>query len=128
MGFFGDGARMKDMPRFTSRAEAFGYMLAYQMEEKKADPMEAAQRANEFADIIAKNNGLPDAEIPRKEGVEKYLDGANKVICFCEQHPKAVDIITGAATFVLGIFAGKGIAENKEEHPKREKIDFESVE
>ena len=38
--------------KFTTRAEAFSYMLMYMTEEKHAEPLEAAQKANEFADIF----------------------------------------------------------------------------
>lgn len=116
----------KEIPTFLSRAEAFAYMLAYQVEEKHADPMEAAQRANEFADIFAKNTGLPQSVEPKKEGVDKYIDNINKVVCYCEEHPRVFDFVTGAATFAVGLFTGKKIEEK--EMPKAEPIDFDNVE
>lgn len=116
----------KEIPMFASRSEAFAYMLAYQVEEKHADPMEAAQRANEFADIFAKNTGLPQTIEPQKQGVDKYIDNINKVVCYCEEHPRVIEFITGAATFAVGLFAGKKIEEK--EMPKAEPIDFDNVE
>ena len=41
--------------RFTTKADAFAYMLRYQISEKEMDPLEAAQKANEFANIFAEN-------------------------------------------------------------------------
>ena len=61
------------MPSFKTRAEAFAYMLRYQLEEKRVDPMEAAKRANEFAEIFAGNLGLPKEEEKPKAGVEKVI-------------------------------------------------------
>lgn len=115
----------KEIPVFASRAEAFAYMLAYQVEEKHADHMDAAQRANEFADIFAKNTGLPQAIEPKKQGVDKYIDNINKVVCYCEEHPRVIEFITGAATFAVGLFTGKKIEEK--EMPKAEPIDFDKV-
>lgn len=116
----------KEIPTFLSRTEAFAYMLAYQVEEKHADPMEAAQRANEFADIFAKNTGLKQSVEPKKEGVDKYIDNINKVVCYCEEHPRVIDFVAGAATFAVGLFTGKKIEEK--EMPKAEPIDFDNVE
>lgn len=96
----------KALPRFTTRAEAFAYMLAYQIERGK-DPMEAAQKANEFADIFATNMGLPTNTTPPPEGVDKYLTSIDKVVCYCEDHPKVVDFVAGAATFFVGTVFGR---------------------
>ena len=55
--------------KFTTRAEAFSYMLMYMTEEKHAEPLEAAQKANEFADIFARNMGIPLKIEPEPQGV-----------------------------------------------------------
>lgn len=114
---------------FRTRAEAFAYMLAYQLEEKKADPMDAAKRADEFANIFAENMGIPNREEPKQEGVDKYIAMADKVVCYCEQHPRAVDAIVGVATFIVGAFAGKKI-EQAEERPTQPQppLDFNNME
>lgn len=39
---------------FKTRSEAFNSMLAYLIEDKCLEPMEAARQADEFADIFAK--------------------------------------------------------------------------
>lgn len=113
---------------FGSRAEAFAYMLAYQIEDKHAEPMEAAQRANEFADIYANNMGLPAKIDPPKDGVEKYIQMAEKIGTYCEQHPRAIEFLTGAVTFATGLFTGKAV-----EQPAQvtvmpsEKINFDKI-
>lgn len=119
------GNKDKQELKFTTRAEAFGYMLSYQLEKGK-DPMEAARMANEFADIYAQNIGIPAKEEPKPKGVEKYLVSIDKVVCYCEEHPKIVDFITGAVTFAAGTFFGKKV-EEASEPPVIEKIDFDKL-
>ena len=118
------------MPSFRTRAEAFAYMLRYQLEEKRADPMEAAKRANEFAEIFAGNLGLPKEEEKPKDGVEKVICEVDKVVCYCEEHPKVVEFLTGAltsaASIAVGFFAGKQNAPTADP-PKREEIDFDKI-
>ena len=113
---------------FGSRAEAFAYMLAYQVEEKHAEPMEAAQKANEFADIYASNMGLPaKIELP-KDGVEKYIQMAEKIGSYCEQHPRAIEFLTGAVTFAAGLFTGKTVEQTSHVTViPSEKIDFNEI-
>jgi hypothetical protein len=114
---------------FSSRAEAFAYMLRLQL-EKRVEPMEAAEKANAFADIFASNMGLPVSVEPPAEGVDRYLQHIDKVVCYLDQHPKAVDMVVGVATFLLGAFAGKSAeqaAESAAPTPPREPIDFDSL-
>ena len=118
---FGDKKEKLDL-KFSTRAEAFAYMLAFQLDKGK-DPMEAAKQANEFADIFAVNMGIPTNREPQPEGVDKYLVSINKVVCYCEEHPKLLDFITGAITFAAGTFFGKKI-DDKAEPPRIEPIDL----
>ena len=119
------GNKEKPDLKFAKRADAFGYMLAYQLDKGK-DPMEAARLANEFADIYASNHGIPVKEEPKPEGVDKYLVSIDKVVCYCEAHPQLLDFITGAITFAAGTFFGKK-AEQHSELPKFEKIDVNQL-
>ena len=113
---------------FMSRAEAFAYMLSYQLNEKKADPMEAAQKANEFADIFAKNMGIPTTVDPPPQGVDKVIKSVDKVMCYCEEHPKVVDYLVGAVTFAAGLITQKKVEGNEPPPPPpQEPIDFENV-
>lgn len=52
MGLF-QKKRQPEM-NFNTRSEAFNSMLAYLIEEKCLEPMEAARQADEFAEIFAK--------------------------------------------------------------------------
>ena len=67
MGF--SFTRPKEVPSFNSRAAAFDYMFA-DLVERGRDMIEAAEQAEKFADIIAKNKKLPDT--PPKESSAKY--------------------------------------------------------
>ena len=86
--------------RFSTRAEAFSYMLVYMVEERHADPLEAAQKANEFADIFATNMNLPLKTEPELKGVDKYLSMATKIANYIEAHPKLVEYGIPAVTFI----------------------------
>ena len=84
MGLFGKDR--EELPKMTTRADAFAYMLTVRMDSGD-DAMEAARKANEFADIFARNMGLPDK--PEPEGVDKYIGMADKVVQYCSDHPRA---------------------------------------
>ena len=121
-------ANIQDM-QFRTKGEAIAYMLKWQLEEKKADPMEAAEKANQFADIFSANVGVPAKAEPEPKGIEKYMQMADKVVCYCEDHPRIVEYIAGAATFFAGLVVG-----NKEQQSppppsqiQQEPIDFENV-
>ena len=98
-----------ELPPMKTRADAFAYMLTAQLDDG-TEPMEAAKRADEFASIFAKNMGLPDQPTP--EGVEKYLQMAEKAADYCDRHPKVVEFVTGAITAAVGIFAGNKLAKD----------------
>lgn len=129
MGVFG-GKKEQAIPKFRSRAEAFAYMLTYQMEEKCVEAMEAAKMANEFADVMCKNLGIPIEIEQPKEGVDRIICDFNKVVNYCEEHPKAVEFLTGAlsgiATLATGFVAGKN-SQPAPSLPAREPIDFGSL-
>ena len=113
---------------FATRAEAFAYMLNYQLNEKKADPMEAAKKANEFAEIFAQNMGIPTNVEPPAQGVDKVIKSVDKVMCYCEEHPKAVDYLVGAVTFAAGLFTQKTLDNNNTPtKPQQEPIDFDKI-
>ena len=113
---------------FATRAEAFAYMLNFQLNEKKADPMEAAKNANEFAEIFAQNMGIPTNVEPPAQGVDKVIKSVDKVMCYCEEHPKAVDYLVGAVTFAAGLFTQKTLDNNNTPtKPQQEPIDFDKI-
>lgn len=116
--------------KFTTRSEAFSYMLMYMTEERRADPLEAALKANEFADIFAKNMGIPLKTEPEQKGVDKYLSMATKIADYIEEHPKVVEYGLPALTFVAGLFTGKKVEQAEQPqftpHPK-DNIDFDKI-
>ena len=114
---------------FSTRAEAFAYMLSYQLNEKKEDPMEAAKNANEFADIFAKNMGIPTTVEPPPQGVDKVIKNVDKVMCYCEEHPKVVDYLVGAVTFAAGLITQKKVDNDAPPppQPQQEPINFENI-
>lgn len=130
MGLFD---RQQQQPRldFTTRADAFSYMLKYLMDEKKMEPMEAAKQANEFAEIFATNMGIPLKTEPEPEGVDKYISIAEKIGNYVDAHPKVVEVGLGLATFVAGLFTGKEeekVTESTQTTAQpKEKIDFDKL-
>lgn len=119
--------------KFASRSDAFSYMLVYLTEEKHEDPLEAAKKANEFADIFAQNMGIPLKQEPEPKGVDKYLSMATKIANYIEEHPKIVEYGIPAVTFVAGLFTGKKVEQitDSDNHdgntPPNESIDFENI-
>lgn len=122
--------------KFSTRSEAFSYMLMYLVDEKHVEPLEAAQKANEFADIFSKNMGIPLKIEPEPQGVDKYLSMATKIANYIEEHPKVVEYGVPALTFVAGLFTGKKIEQNAEDNPysgeranyqQTEDLDFDKI-
>lgn len=111
--------------KFTTRAEAFAYMLAHLLDKGK-DPMEAAKQADEFANIFATNMGIPTVIEPETKGVEKYLKEINKVANYCEEHPQLVNFLSGALTFAVGTIFGK--KEDKIQAPPIETVELDKLE
>ena len=110
--------------KFSTRADAFAYMLAHLLEKGK-DPMDAAKQADEFANIFAVNMGLPTQVEPEVKGIDKYLKEANKIACYCKDNPQLVEFITGALTFAVGAIFGK--KESQPEPKPIEKVEFDKI-
>lgn len=130
MGLF----QKKKMPemQFRTRSEAFNAMLAYLVEEKGVEPLDAARQANEFAEIFATNMGIPVNVEPEKKGVDKYISIAEKIGNYAESHPKAVEALLGLGTFFAGVITGKKVESEENRHqPKNEQakepIDFDNI-
>lgn len=107
-------------------------MLSYLVDEKNVDPLEAAKQANEFAEIFAKNMGIPLVVEPEKKGIDKYLSMADKIGKYIQENPKVIEYGVPAITFIVGLFTGKKAEqfETREEtgHAvEHEPIDFESI-
>lgn len=118
---------------FSSRAEAFNSMLAYLIEEKKIDPMQAAKEANKFAEIFAVNMGLPTKVEPERKGYDKVMYYVKETVTMVKENPEIVNFLIPAATFVAGLFTGKKVEQNQEPQPEQppqqqyEPINFDEV-
>lgn len=128
MGIF-DKKKPIEVPRsFASRADAFNFMLQYQLTEKKEEPLEAAQKANTFAEIFATNMGIPLVIEPPKEGIDKYISMADKLASWIERNPKVVEYGIPALTGLAGLVIGKRIEQVEDHHEiKQEEIDFDKI-
>lgn len=117
MGLFDKTSRLPTHINFSSRAEAFTYMLNYLLNEKKMEPMQAAEQANQFAEIFAVNMGIPLKVEPQPKGVDKYISMAEKIGGYIEAHPKVVEYGIPAITFIAGLFTGKKVEQIEDNHP-----------
>ena len=130
MAIFSKTTAPDKMPsNFASRAEAFAYMYAWLL-EKSNDPLIAAQKANEFADLYANNMALPNNVEPKAEGIDKYLQMFDKVSDYCDKHPKVTELLLGAVSFVGGLLVAKTTNNQPTPPPpaqQHEPIDFDNV-
>lgn len=115
----------KELPSFGSRSEAFDYMLS-ELVNKGKDMMEAAEQAEKFAGIVAKNKGLPDMPAKQLNGLEKGIGYAKQLLALKKESPEVWDMVTGAIGGVINGFTGGGAAVIEEPTPID--IDFESIE
>lgn len=95
----------KQVPVFSSRAEAFDYMFAL-MCDRGADLHEAAKKADDFADIIAKNRALPDAPEKPKNVIDRCVGYLQQITVIKRDHPEIWDLATGAIGGVIGAVVG----------------------
>lgn len=113
------------VPAFTTRSEAFAYMLQQQL-QGGVEAMVAARKADEFADIFAKNMQLPEKVEPQPKGIDKVLMSIDKVSVWVDQHPKVVEMIVPTVTFIAGLFTAKATTPAPPP-PQNEPIDFEKI-
>ena len=113
---------IRQIPVFGSKAEAFDYIFA-ELLLNGEDLMQAAEKAEQFANVIAKNRSLPDK--PRGV-VEQCINVMQQITIVKKDYPEMWGILTGAIGGVIGAFAGNKAAE--EESPKVEPLDFDNME
>ena len=111
------------VPVFKSRAEAFDYMLA-KLTEQGEDIMKAAEKAEAFAEIIAKNRALPEAP---KKFIDQCVDVIKQVAEVKKEYPDAWEAVGGVLSGVIGLIGGKKAAEITDEKPA-DPIDFDNLE
>lgn len=118
--------KQEHLPVFTTRSEAFSYMLQQQLQDG-VEAMTAAKKADEFADIFAKNMQLPEKVEPQPKGIDKVLMSIDKVSVWVDAHPKIVEMIVPTVTFLAGLFTAKAVAPAPPQH-NNEPIDFDNIE
>lgn len=123
MGLF-DKERIA-VPSFTSRSEAFDYLMA-KLVSDGVSVEEAANRANAFAEIVAKNKKLPPAPEKPKNTIEQGVAFIQQIAVVRRDYPEVWDIVTGAVGGLIGGFAGASVATSQCANEKEE-IDFEKL-
>lgn len=116
------------MPNFQSRSEAFDFMLTYRI-NKGDDYAEAADKADKFADIIAKNKKLPPIPPKPKDAIDTVVGYANKIASVKRENPEIWELVVGGIGGLVSGFAllgGKGQASTPVE-TKEEEIDFDKI-
>ena len=123
--------------RFHSRSEAFNSMLAYLIEEKGLQPMEAAKQANEFAEIFATNMGLPTNVEPERKGFDKAVYYLKETVTVIKENPEITQYGVPILTFLVGLLTGKKVegapVESVQqyapptEQTQQEHIDFDKI-
>ena len=116
----------RKVPEFKSRAEAFNYMFA-ELYENGEDPINAAERANSFADIITTNLGLPKEPEKPKSMVEKTITFVKEVSVIKKEYPEAWDLLVGAIGGVIGAVTGVKAAQPEESEEQKEPLDFDNM-
>lgn len=118
--------KQEQLPVFTTRGEAFAYMLQQQL-AGGVEAMVAAKRADEFAEIFAKNMQLPEKVEPQPKGIDKVLTSIDKVSVWVDQHPKVVEMIVPTVTFIAGLFTAKAATPVPPPQIQNEPIDFDKL-
>lgn len=111
------------IPTFSSKAEAFDYMFS-ELVLNGEEMMQAAEKAESFATIIAKNRSLPDKP---KGAIEQCVSLMQQVSVVKKEYPEVWGIVTGAIGGVIGAFAGVKAATDEEAEPV-EPLDFDNME
>lgn len=114
----------RSAPNFSSRSEAFDYLFT-ELADDGVDLEKAAERANAFADIVAKNKGLPDLPEKQKNVIEKGMGYLQQILVIKKEHPEIWDIVAGLAGGAVGAIAGVKVADNEPALP--EPLDFEKM-
>lgn len=112
-----------DIPTFTSRAEAFDYMLTT-LVGKGEDIMTAAEKAEAFADIVCRNRALPDKP---KTFVQQCVGALKEVSEVKREYPEMWEIVGGVLGGVVGVLAGsKAKKETRDDSPVQP-LDFDNM-
>lgn len=112
------------VPVFQSKAEAFDYMFTH-LCAQGMDMMDAAQKAQTFAEIVAKNRALPD----KPKGIMgQCMDLMKQVSEVKKEYPDMWDIVSGVLGGVVGVVAGTKAVESSQDDEPIEILDFDNME
>ena len=117
----------RKVPVFKSRAEAFNYMFA-ELYENGADPINAAEKANSFADIVSTNLGLPNEPEKPKSMIEQGVNVVKQVVVIKKEYPEVWDLIVGAIGGVIGAVTGAKAVSDDVEDIQPTPLDFDNME
>ena len=95
--------------------------------ENGADPLNAAERANSFADIVATNLGLPSEPEKPQSMVEKTITIVKQVAVIKKDYPEVWDLVVGAIGGVIGAVAGVKATMPAEQEEEKTPLDFENM-
>ena len=96
--------------------------------ENGADPINAAERANSFADIMSTNLGLPKEPEKPKSMIEQGVNVVKQVVVIKKEYPEVWDLIVGALGGVIGAFAGNKAASDDVQDVQPTPLDFDNME
>ena len=120
----------RPIPCFESRSEAFDFMLTERI-NKGDDYIEAVEKADKFADIIAKNKKLPSATPKPKNGIEKAVCYVEQIVTVKKEHPEVWELVVGGIGGLVSGFAllsGKNNTASQQIAQPQETIDFDNIE
>lgn len=117
----------RTLPSFSSRSEAFDFMLADRL-SKGDDYQDAAEKADKFADIITKNKKLPVTPPKPKNGIETAVGYVEQIVAVKRDHPEVWDLVVGG---IGGLLSGFSLLAGKEqasqEEPVLAEINFDEI-
>lgn len=122
MGLF---SKNKQVPSFQFRTEAFDYYFARSIEQGLNEII-AAEQAEKFAEIIARNKHLPDAPPPPMNALQKGVYYVKQIASIKDEHPEVWSLATGLLGGLVGGFTG-GATINAIQEPPKENIDFDNL-
>lgn len=100
-------------------------MLAERI-NKGDDYAEAAEAADKFADIIARNKKLPVTPPKPKNGIEKAVGYVEQIVAVKREHPEVWELVVGGiGGLVSGFLVKKGTNAPEEGTPAD--INFEEL-
>lgn len=115
------------VPTFASRSQAFDYAFAEAV-EKGVDMLTAAKQANEFADIVSANKGLPAAPPQPKNAIETAVGYVKQVAVIKQENPEVWELVTGA---IGGLVSGFTLLTAPSQQPAQQEtpqeIDFDEL-